>query len=263
MAERGWSLCLGHRRAHSQDQGLYDITWCTGGWDSTQIPWYSCWTLQLSQRYFGLWTGFKLLLLRWGGWWGGQKWEISYSAMMLCFVLCFWISMVLQSLSNIGVNSGLPEVAPSLHATHFLGMLYKRNHDSLATSFWPSAEPRFSYSRFVWPSWQQRLYVIHLCVLRLQESGRAYGECSIQVCGRNKWMSGQIITLVWNLRGFISRQSSSPWLDTDSPRSCASFRSRWPSVIQRQTDSSKPHAFSEWCSNMASGTCRGWNRLTR
>lgn len=135
----------------------------------------------------------------------GQKQERSYSAMMLCFSLCFWISTILQSLSDIGVNSGLPEVAPSLHATHFLGMLYKHNHDSLETSFWPSAEPWFYYSRLVWPSWQQRLYVIHLCVLRLQDSGRAYGECSTQVCCRNEWMRRQIITLVWNLRGFIFR----------------------------------------------------------
>ena len=63
-------------------------------------------------------------------------------------------------------------------------------------------------------------------------SSLEYPVCSVKLCCK-KGMSGQIVVSVWNLRGFISRHYSFPWLDTDALDSYTVFWRR-PGVIQGQ-----------------------------
>lgn len=169
--------------------------------------------------------------------WRGQKQGTSYSVMMLISLLSCasespWFFKVFPILES---TLGHLMLLPADVFTHFLGMLYELHQITREVSFWSSGEAGFSYRELSWSSWEKRLYFIHLCMLRLQQSGLAYKRCSIRVCFKNKWMSGQITVLVWNLRSLISRHSFLPWMDRDSMEFYVNFQGKWPNVIQGQT----------------------------
>lgn len=165
--------------------------------------------------------------------------------MKLCFLLCFWISTVLRRLPNTGVISEPPNAAPTSTFTPVLGVLCARNQGSLPISFWfLVVNHHFLREHFCdLPDNRGYILFISVCPDSSNQDRRMKNvryKCVIETHG---WVSGQITTLVWNLRGLISRYSFLPL----AGHRFAGFCNLLEKVVQchPKTDGSKPHAFSE------------------